>query len=228
MRPAGRARGGPPGAPDASLHPMRQVVQLLPDDARRIPWRNGRGFTDELALAPPGASFERGDFTWRISRATLAEGGPFSSFPGFERVLVIVAGDGLVLAHGDSAPRARLRLGEPYRFSGSWTTTAELIGGAVADFNVIYRPELVRAEVQPLRLGTRRSRESLAGGDAFLHVLTGSLKARVTGEELPYELAAGGSLWGAQLKVGDELELSGTADGTFALLVRLELARGGS
>jgi cysteine synthase len=50
---------------------MREVRILLATEVRRVPWRNGRGFTDELALAPDGASFERGDFHWRVSRAAI-------------------------------------------------------------------------------------------------------------------------------------------------------------
>src|SRR5258708_2763617 len=60
-----------------------QIRQLTPADARRVPWKNGRGVTDELALWPPGASFERGDFDWRIACAGVDAAGPFSAFPGF-------------------------------------------------------------------------------------------------------------------------------------------------
>ncbi|MBM3986021.1 MAG: hypothetical protein FJ296_10095, partial [Planctomycetes bacterium] len=87
-----------PNPPERRATPGLRVLRAA--DARRVPWRNGRGVTEELALAPPGASFERGDFDWRVARATVAQAGPFSAFPGFERVLVVVQGAGLRLEHG--------------------------------------------------------------------------------------------------------------------------------
>ncbi|MCK6447207.1 MAG: HutD family protein [Planctomycetes bacterium] len=203
---------------------MRSIRHLSPTDARRVPWKNGRGETLELALHPPGASFERGDFEWRISRARVEENGPFSNFAGFERILVVVEGDGLLLVHGDAAPRARLRRLEPYRFSGEWPTAGELVKGPIADFNVITRRDAARAEVASLPLGRRSARESLSTPHTFVHVLSGALFARITGEDEPFDLVAGDSLWIEDPRSGDELELTGRGDATNALLVRIDVA----
>jgi environmental stress-induced protein Ves len=203
----------------------REVLHLSTDDARRVPWKNGRGYTDELALWPEGARFDRLDFDWRISKASVTEDGPFSSFEGFDRILVVTRGEGLVLAHGDAAPRARLRKLDPHRFSGDWPTEAKLVAGAVHDFNVVFRASSVHADVQALKLGTRRARESLPAGHAFLHALDGAIVARVGGEEEPYELDAGESLWVRELARDEELELAGRAPASVALLVRIEDAR---
>lgn len=201
---------------------MREIVHLARGDARRVPWKNGRGFTEELALWPLGSSFERGDYDWRISAARVEAHGPFSAFPGFERILVVTAGDGLKLSHGPTGRRASARRFEPYRFSGDEATTAELTGEAVADFNVLARRASVRADVQVTRLGRRSSRESLNAGHAFLHVLGSELTARVTGEEESFELAPGESVWVREARAGDEIELQGRAEGCVALLVRLD------
>lgn len=190
---------------------MLEVVQLAPSDARLVPWKNGRGVTRELALWPPKASFERGDYDWRLSSAPVDEPGPFSVFPGVERILVVTAGADLVLSHGAEAPRARLRRLEPYRFLGDWPTTAELPHGPITDFNVMLRAGRARADVQGLALGQRRARESLGIGHAFVHVLAGRSRARVTGEEEPFELGPGGSLWLRGLRGGEELDLEGRA-----------------
>ena len=72
---------------------MREVLHLSRDDARRVPWKNGRGATEELALWPRDSRFEQDDFEWRISKAVVDESGPFSMFPGFERILVVLRGD---------------------------------------------------------------------------------------------------------------------------------------
>ncbi|MSR62727.1 MAG: HutD family protein [Planctomycetes bacterium] len=193
----------------AERKPAREVLQLGAADARVVPWKNGRGTTTELALWPPDARFEHGEFDWRLSLAPVDEPGPFSSFPGVERILTVTQGAGLVLVHGADAPRARLRRLEPYRFSGDWSTSAELPYGPITDFNVLFRPERVRAEVQALALGARRTRETLRTPHAFLHVLAGKLVARATGEEEPFELAAGASLWLRGLAGGEELALEG-------------------
>lgn len=199
----------------------REIVPLSPSDARRTPWKNGGGVTDELALWPRDAQFTRGDFEWRISRARMTKSGPFSSFPGFERVLVLVDGPGAVLSHGDDAPRARLRRLEPYAFSGDWSTHAE-ISAPISDFNVIAHASVWRPSVEALPLGARRVVEELAPGHAFVHVLDGEAVARISDEEEPLELGAGDSVWLCELDRPAQIELQGSNGGCELLLVRLE------
>jgi environmental stress-induced protein Ves len=203
---------------------MRQILHLTPSDARRLPWKNNRGFTHELALWPAHASFERNDFDWRISKASISEAGPFSSFDGFDRVLVITNTNGLTLEHGRHAPRARIRPLEPYKFSGDWPTTAELTNGRVDDFNVLTRRGCFAAEVQVLKLAHRRVREPLDSAHALVHVLHGAASARITGEEAPFDLAPGESLLATELNTRDELDIAGASDDTLALLVRITTA----
>jgi environmental stress-induced protein Ves len=205
---------------------MREIQHLRLADARRRPWKNGRGTTVELALWPAGSDFERGTFQWRISRARVEAAGPFSSFPGFERVLLATSGAGLELAHGELAPRARLRALEPYRFSGDWPTSAELLGGPVDDFNVVARRGAWEADVQVLRLGLRRAREAPAAEHALAHLVRGSARGRVSGEDEPYALETGDTLWVRGLGASDELDLAGASEDALVLLVRLrELAQ---
>jgi environmental stress-induced protein Ves len=200
------------------------LSHLTAESARRLPWKNGRGVTQELAIWPENAAFERGDFEWRISRATVGEDGPFSLFPGFERVLVVSHGADLVLSHGEHAPGRRVRPLEPYRFSGDWHTSAQLVDGPVSDFNVLGRRGRWRIDVQTLELGRRRAREALELGHAFAHVLTGRAVARVTGAEEACDLDAGESAWIRDLRAGDELDLGGRSDDCVALLVRIAAA----
>lgn len=191
------------------------------DQSRRVAWRNGRGFTEELVIWPTGATFERLDFEGRISKARVEEDGPFSAFPGFERILVVTAGEGLVLSHGDGR-RARVRALEPYRFDGGLETRMELVAGPVADFNVISRRGVTRADVETMRLGARRTRVSVGPGDAFVHLSSGAAVVRVPREEEPFELAAGMSLWARDFAVEEEFEISGQSAETVVLVVRIE------
>lgn len=57
---------------------------------KRMPWKNGGGETIEIAVFPPAADFAAMD--WRLSMATVAADGPFSSFPGLDRTLSVLAG----------------------------------------------------------------------------------------------------------------------------------------
>lgn len=120
----------------------------------------------------------------------------------------------------------RLRRLEVQRLGGAERVHAELDDGPAALLNVTTRPERVRATVEVLRLGTRRARVALDGGEALLHVPAGELVARVSDEEEPFELAAGESLRLRGLPPGAELELAGETRGCEAVVVALTPAQG--
>ncbi|MFD2250807.1 hypothetical protein FHS82_001441 [Pseudochelatococcus lubricantis] len=113
-------------------------------DRRFRPWKNGGGETAEIVVAPPGADFE--SFSWRISTAIVAASGPFSAFPGVDRVLSVVDGDGaMVLTVGENEHRLDAA-SNPLAFPGDVPAAALLEGGGLLDFNVMVRRPL-RAEV---------------------------------------------------------------------------------
>lgn len=64
-------------------------------DCRRMPWKNGGGTTVEIASAPGDADLDT--FVWRVSVAEVARDGPFSAFPGVDRVIALVRGSGMRL-----------------------------------------------------------------------------------------------------------------------------------
>lgn len=125
---------------------------LEPGDFRGMPWKNGGGSTTELLIAPPGATLA-GGFDWRVSMAAVPASGPFSSFPGMDRTLLLVAGDGLELDHG---PHGKALLAGPWMpvaFSGDWPTEGRLLGGPCRDFNVMTARARWRHRVTILRPG---------------------------------------------------------------------------
>ena len=113
---------------------MTQLIQyasLMP-----APWKNGGGSTTEIAVSPPGAGFD--DFDWRVSLATITQDGPFSVFPGIDRTLALVDGDGVLLDFGDE--RVVLSPSEPLiEFAGEDTVHATVTGANTTDFNVMTR-----------------------------------------------------------------------------------------
>jgi environmental stress-induced protein Ves len=113
---------------------MTQLIQYA--SLRATPWKNGGGSTTEIAIAPAGATLE--DFDWRVSLATIAQDGPFSVFPGIDRSLALVDGDGVLLDFGDE--RFVLSPSEPLiEFAGEDAVHATVTGQHTTDFNVMTR-----------------------------------------------------------------------------------------
>ncbi|RXT25424.1 HutD-family protein [Rhizobium leguminosarum] len=106
-------------------------------DHKRMPWKNGKGETVEIAVFPPGAAIN--DFDWRISMATVAEDGPFSIFPGIDRTLAILDGNGMVLDVAGSLPVLLTTASEPLAFPADIAVAARLQDGAITDLNVMTR-----------------------------------------------------------------------------------------
>lgn len=102
-----------------------------------MPWKNGKGETVEIAVFPADASID--DFDWRISMATVAEDGPFSIFPGIDRTLAILDGNGMVLEVEGSAPVLLTTASDPLAFPADVPVTARLQDGSITDLNVMSR-----------------------------------------------------------------------------------------
>jgi environmental stress-induced protein Ves len=110
------------------------------------PWKNGGGSTTEVTVFPPGATFE--DFEWRVSIATISQSGPFSVFPGIDRTLTLVDGEGVVLDVGNER-RVALSEREPVvAFPGEIQVTATVDGGMTTDFNVMTRREYCNHQLE--------------------------------------------------------------------------------
>ncbi|MBT9292126.1 HutD family protein [Hyphomicrobiaceae bacterium 22] len=111
---------------------------MLPAAARvPRPWKNGGGVTTEIAVFPDGAGLD--DFDWRLSAAEVASDGPFSTFPGIDRIIGILAGDGLILTvEGIGTVRLNPR-SDPFAFPGDAPTDGQLAGGPVTDLNLMVR-----------------------------------------------------------------------------------------
>ncbi len=108
---------------------------------KRMPWKNGQGFTDEIAISPEGVVFPGEPFVWRLSAATVSAPNTFSQFLGCDRWLAILQGSGLVL---NGKP---LQSGECVRFSGEDTVTCAPIAGEVTDIGLIFDRAKVEARM---------------------------------------------------------------------------------
>ncbi len=111
-----------------------------------VPWKNGGGVTREVAAFPDGAGFDA--FDWRISIADVVAGGPFSRFPGIDRVLTVIEGQGMVLSVEGLATVDLNDRSNPFAFPGDAACAADLTDGAIRDLNVMTRRGVCRAAVR--------------------------------------------------------------------------------
>jgi hypothetical protein len=115
------------------------------NEYHRERWRNGLGWTREIHAAVDPAAGE--SWTWRLSIAEIERDAPFSSFPGVERELVLLTGNGLRLRFDDGEsvvlepPHGRLR------FDGERAVTGQLVDGPTQDFNLMWRRDAVDAQL---------------------------------------------------------------------------------
>ena len=104
-------------------------------------WRNGGGETREIVSYPPGVA----DFAWRASIATIAADGPFSPFPGIDRVITLLHGDSVLLRHAQG--EQQLQPHQPWPFPGEWAIDAQIGDSACQDFNIMTRRDSWQAQV---------------------------------------------------------------------------------
>lgn len=139
-----------------------------------MPWRNGGGVTTELYVHPEDSGRGSGDFHWRVSIAEVARDGPFSRFAGYDRHIMLIAGNGMVLEGGPEGPISVTTRHEPRPFSGDWDVAGRLIDGPVQDFNLMSRRRDFRSSLRCARIGI----EDWLGSPTstvMLYVLEGSL-----------------------------------------------------
>lgn len=133
------------------LQPSRSASIIRAAQCTPVRWRNGGGFTLEIATWPEHASLET--FLWRVSVATIDAPGPFSRFPGIDRSLTLIDGAGMVLHETAWSPTAAvagatatfdtrahpLTLWDTLPFSGEVDVTSSLPDGPTRDFNLMWR-----------------------------------------------------------------------------------------
>jgi uncharacterized protein len=143
---------------------------IRPSEYRDMPWKNGGGVTTEIWASPP-----LGTFDWRVSIATVNADGPFSAFTGYERHIMTLSGEGMVL---DIEGRGKFTLEplRPFSFSGDAKVHGSLLQGSVMDFNLMVRRDFGSGTLRVMeckggdRLGSEKSH-------LFAYVLQGACEA---------------------------------------------------
>ncbi|MDH6267442.1 environmental stress-induced protein Ves [Rhizobium sp. SG_E_25_P2] len=140
---------------------------LRRDDYRKMPWKNGKGVTEEVASFPDGAGLD--EFGWRLSIAHVAEDGPFSVFPGIDRTITLLSGKGMTLDLPDESVELHVA-GAPFSFSGDLEISSRNHGGPTVDFNVMTRRGIFSHAVSLLSPGNVE-----AASLTFVLILEGGL-----------------------------------------------------
>jgi len=159
------------------------LIRLPAAGRRETPWKNGGGLTAEVAAAPTGGGF---DFDWRVSLATVTASGPFSRFPGVDRVLTVIEGAMRLTIEGQ-APVILGPGSPPHAFAGDAACEAEVIA-PVRDLNLMVRRDRYGGAVETIDL------DPADDLDLDLHpaldamivlVVSGGVEVRAPGETIP-------------------------------------------
>ena len=157
-------------------------MRLLPAAARAwVPWRNGGGLTSEVAIGPNGAGPD--DFGWRISIARIDRDGPFSTFEGIDRTLMVLEGGPLVLGGQTLGAGAKLSFDGEAAMSARIETPALVLNvmtrrggwrhriGVPSQENLLLAPRAIRVgdmNLSPLDALLLDASEDVPEGDAIL------------------------------------------------------------
>ena len=128
------------------------ITRLI--DCPAKPWKNGLGRTRELAVHPSGAGID--DFLWRVSVAEVERAAPFSAYPGVDRVIALLDGDGFTMRFDDGRTHALTEPGVPFAFPGEAAVAMTLAGSPGRDFNLMLRRGRARGGIETWRTAGAR------------------------------------------------------------------------
>jgi len=151
---------------------------LRAEGYRRERWRNGAGWTREVHAHPSARS---DGWDWRLSIAEIDADAPFSAFPGVDRELVLLEGNGLRLRFDDGELAELRPPHDRLRFAGERALRGELVDGPTRDFNLMWKRDLVEATLWHRPLVGSMLLFAEAGSAWAIHVLAGEARMRHEG-----------------------------------------------
>lgn len=169
-----------------ALHTPSRVIPA--HEYRRERWRNQQGWTREILRLGDSEAW-----ALRLSIAEIEQDSDFSAFPGIERELVLLHGNGVRLCFEGGDNVALLPPHQRLRFPGEARLRGELVDGPTHDFNLMWRRDTLEATLlhRPLVGPMLFFTEPEAGW--AIHLLAGH--AHFESEDALPPLAAGDSAW---------------------------------
>lgn len=138
-------------------------------DYSRQAWKNGGGTTEEIFRE----DLPNGDVAFRLSIAAVERDGPFSTFPGIDRTIMLLAGHGMILDHKGVGSHRLDRLFAPHAFSGDVETDCRLIDGPCRDLNLMVRRSIASGSVSVMDMSAGSMVSGLPKDVRLLHILSG-------------------------------------------------------
>lgn len=171
---------------DTFLSAATRVIPRV--EYRRERWRNGLGWTREIVRVP-----DTDDWQVRLSIAEIEQDAAFSAFPGIERELVLLRGEGLRLRFADGTLHTLMPPHDRLRFAGEAQVRGELVDGVTHDFNLMWRRDAVNAELLHRPLVGSMFFFTEADTAWVIHLLSG--QAQFDGDTNLPPLEAGDTAW---------------------------------
>lgn len=168
---------------------LSAATRVIPSvEYRRERWRNGLGWTREIVRVP-----DTDDWQVRLSIAEIEQDAAFSAFPGIERELVLLRGEGLRLRFADGTLHTLMPPHDRLRFAGEAQVRGELVDGVTHDFNLMWRRDAVNAELLHRPLVGSMFFFTEADTAWVIHLLSG--QAQFDGDTNLPPLEAGDTAW---------------------------------
>lgn len=151
--------------------PVRAEL-LRASDRVDVAWRNGGGTTTVVATSDFGRDADA-DPDWRVSIATIAEAGGFSTFPGVDRVLMPLSPAGLTLEIGGRIrPLAQY---ETVSFTGEEEVASVEVASIGDDLNLMTRRGACGGSIEVRRIDGADRLGAAAGETVLVIVLEGDV-----------------------------------------------------
>ncbi len=164
-----------------SSDPYSMTV-LGPSHFLKCPWKNDGGTTIQMLINPPESDFKKGNFLFRISKAPVVDDTPWSFFPGYNRYVLVLEGQGIKLDHGPHGKAELTRYSKAHEFEGEWKTQPTLLDGPIVDFNVMVARGLAEAAIDVYRVGKHTKMPcSLVAPFHFFYCAEGRVQATLIG-----------------------------------------------
>ncbi len=191
-------------------------LRLIPaNEYRRERWRNGLGWTREIArdekrefesphkdvrALAEGCAY---DWDWRLSIAEVDSDCAFSAFPGCDRVLMLLSGNGMELRFDDGTVETVAPPHGRVAFAGERGVQCHLLDGPTSDFNAIVRRDRCTMQVWHRPLVGSMVFFAEAGVTWAIHLIGGRASVKSAGVSVA-------------LDAGDTALLDAGADGAAA------------
>ena len=137
-----------------------------------VPWKNRGGVTREILRSPA----EGAGFDWRLSLATIDLPGPFSTFAGYHRTLVLVAGAGVELSFGQHGTCRLSVPGQSVEFDGAWPTSCTLLDGPSTDLNLMVASGRAQSVSRMLALTQEQTVQTADWTEVFVCCVSGAIR----------------------------------------------------